>query len=106
MEMESLSRSSEPTRTQIDSDLNQCSGRRHPLNPNGHFTTNLLTGFKRRHRINANKQISVQTYQEWDLEPLVTSTTDHGPNILERKGGTRTSSESGDEVIPMLDVWL
>ena len=103
MEMELLSRSSEPTRTQTDSDLNQCSGRRHPLNPNGHGTTNVLTGFRRRH---ANKQISVQAYQERDLEPLLTSTTDHGPNILERKAGTRTSSESGDEVISMLDMWL
>ena len=50
-------------------------------NPNGHFTTKLLTGFRCRLRINANKQMPVQTYQEWDLETLLTS-TDHGPNVL------------------------
>ena len=99
MEMESLSRSSKPTSgTQIDSDLNQYSGRLYPLNPNGHFTTNLLTGFRRRHCIKASKQISVRTYQEWDSKPLLTSTTDHGPNILELKAETRTAGESGDEV--------
>ena len=95
MEMEPLSQPSEPTRTQFDSGLDQYSGRRYPLNPNGHFTTNLLTGCRR--RLNANKQISVQTYQEWDLEPLLTSTTHHGPNVLERKAGARTFG-GGDEV--------
>ena len=94
MEMEPLWRSSGPTGSKFDPA--QYSGRSYPLNPNGHFITNSLTGFRRRIRINANKQMPVQTYQEGDLEPLLTS-TNHGP---EHKAGARTSnkSQSGDEV--------
>lgn len=42
--------------------------RRYPLNPKGHFTTNLLTGFRRR-----TTRLHVQTQEEWVLEPLLTS---------------------------------
>jgi hypothetical protein len=92
MEMEPLSRGT--ARSQFDSD--QYSYRRYPLNPNGHFTTNLLIGgFRRRLRI---KQMPVQTYQEWDSEPLLTN---HGPGgVHEYKGGAMTSdrNQSGDSV--------
>ena len=67
MEMKPFSRSSGPRTGRFD----QHPGRRYPLNPNGHFTTNLLTGFKRR--------TNTQTQQEWVLEPLLIS-ADHSPN--------------------------
>ena len=93
-EMEPLSRLSGPRSRQI-----QYSGRHYPLNPNGHFTTNLLTGFRRRLRTDT----STQTHQqEWVLEPPLIS-ADHGPNVPnvpEHKAGAETSdgSQSGDEV--------
>ena len=95
MEMEPLSRLSGPRTRQLD--LDQYSGRRYPLNPNGHFTTNLLTGFRRRLRTDTGMQSHVQTQQEWVLEPLLIS-ADHGPNDFECKAGAKTSDGSGDKV--------
>lgn len=67
-----------------DSDL---VGRQYPLNPNGHFTTNLLTGFRRQLRTDANTQI----HQEWVLEPLLTTgSANLGPNILDHKARVET----------------
>jgi len=67
--------------------------RRRPLNPNGHLTTNLLTGLRRRPRTDANKLA-----HEWVLEPLPTS-ADHFriPDVLEHKGASRNAdgSQSG-----------
>jgi len=93
-EMQPLSRSPGPQTGQFDSDLDQCSVRRCPLNPNGHATTNLLGArFRRRPRTSNN----TQSHRDWALEPLLTS-ANHGPNIPEHKEGTTVNgSQSGSD---------
>jgi hypothetical protein len=67
----------------------QLDRRRYPLNPNGHFTTNLLIGF--RHRPRTQTKIS----QDWAfLEPHLTS-----PNVLEHNAARTSESDGVYEVI-------